>query len=76
VRHIVVKVMGERGKSDLNKSRETVSLEGERSPKGGRTFALECWCGHGLGTNVRPCAPSEGVNNRPMLGERSLPQCV
>jgi hypothetical protein len=33
--NIVVKVMGERGKSDLNKSRETFSLEGERSPKGG-----------------------------------------
>jgi hypothetical protein len=27
--YIVVKVMGKRGKSDLNKSREIVSLEGE-----------------------------------------------
>jgi hypothetical protein len=51
--NIVVKVMGERGKSDLNRSWETVSLEGERSPKGGRTFALECWYGRGLGMNVR-----------------------
>jgi hypothetical protein len=32
---IVVKVMGKKGKSDLNRSCETVSLEGERSPKGG-----------------------------------------
>jgi hypothetical protein len=40
--NIVVKVMGERGKNELNKSHETFSLEGERSPKGGRTFALEC----------------------------------
>jgi hypothetical protein len=73
---IVVKVMGKKGKSDLNRSCETVSLEGERSPKGGRTFALKYWCRRGLGTNVRPCAPGEGANNRSMVGERSLPQCV
>jgi hypothetical protein len=65
---------GEKGKSDLNRSRETVSLEGERSSKGGRTFALECWCGYGLGTNVRPCTPGEGVNDRPRRCDRSLPQ--
>jgi hypothetical protein len=65
---------GEKGKSDLNRSRETVSLESERSPKGGRTFALECWCGHGLGTNVHPCTPGEGVNDRPKRCDRSLPQ--
>jgi hypothetical protein len=65
---------GGKGKSDLNWSRETVSLEGERSPKGGRTFALECWCGHGLGMNVRLCAPGEGVKDRPRRCDRSLPQ--
>jgi hypothetical protein len=65
---------GGKGKSDLNRSRETFSLEGERSPKGGRTFALECWCGHGLGMNVRLCAPGEGVNDRPRRCDRSLPQ--
>jgi hypothetical protein len=72
--NIVVKVMRERGKNELNKSRETFSLEGERSPKGGRTFALKCWCGHGLGVNVRLCAPGEGVNDRPRRCDRSLPQ--
>jgi hypothetical protein len=30
----------------------------------------------GLGTNVRPCAPGEGANDRPNMGKRSLPQCV
>jgi hypothetical protein len=65
---------GEKGKSDLNRSQETVSLEGERSSKGGRTFALECWCGYGLGTNVRLGAPDEGVSDRPRRCDRSLPQ--
>jgi hypothetical protein len=76
VQHIVVKVMVERGKNDLNRLHETISLKGKRSPKGGRTFALEYWCGRGLGTNVRPCAPGEGANDHSMVGERSLPQCV
>jgi hypothetical protein len=30
----------------------------------------------GLGTNVRPCAPSKGAKDHPNMGERLLPQCV
>jgi hypothetical protein len=48
----------------------------------GRMIA-QCWVNvrtlvarRGLGTNVRPCAPSKGVNDHPRMGERSLPQCV
>jgi hypothetical protein len=94
--HGVGESNGKKGKGDLNRSRATNPLEGERSPKGGRTFALvrrrEC----GMGTNVRHCAPGEGANDRPrmcflsvfstieevsandrlVMDESSLPQCV
>jgi hypothetical protein len=40
---------GRKGESDLNRSRETVPLEGERLPKDGRPFALvlqrQAWAG-------------------------------
>jgi hypothetical protein len=45
--------MAERGKSDLNKSRETFSLEGERSSKGGERSHLSVGVGTGWG---RTCA--------------------
>jgi hypothetical protein len=64
---------GERG--DLNRSCASF-LESERSPKDGRTFALVLRHMRGLGTNVRPYTPGEGANDRPMVGERSLPQCL
>jgi hypothetical protein len=67
---------GRKGESDLNRSRETVPLEGERLPKDGRPFALVLQRRRGLGMNVHPCAPGEGANNRPQVGERSLPQCL
>jgi hypothetical protein len=67
---------GKKGESNLNSSRATVSLEGERSPSAGRTFTLVPVARRGLGTNVRPCAPGEVANDRPMLGERLLPRCV
>jgi hypothetical protein len=67
--------MEEGDESDLNRSLEEVHLEDERSPSGGRTFARVPVCVCGRGTNVRPRAPGEGANDRPVLGERSLPQC-
>jgi hypothetical protein len=71
-----VKVMEEGDESDLNRSREEVHLEGERSPNAGRMFArvLVCMCGRGM--NIHPRAPREGANDRPRMGERSLPQCL
>jgi hypothetical protein len=66
--------MGERGKSDLNKSRETFSLEGERSSKGGERSHLSVGVGTGLGTNVRPCTPGERANDHPRRCDRSIPQ--
>jgi hypothetical protein len=71
-----VKVMGEGDESDLNRSREEVHLEGEQSLSDGRTFTLVPMCVCGRGTNVRPCAPGEGANDHPRMGERSLPQCL
>jgi hypothetical protein len=70
-----VKMMGCGGR-DLNRSR------GSWVPRG-RTIA-QCWANVRpqvivrvwLGTNVRPRAPGEWANDRPMLGERSLPQCL
>jgi hypothetical protein len=67
---------GKKGEGDLNRSRATVHLQGEQSPRGGRTFALVLRRRRGLGTNVCPCAPSAGANDRPNMRERLLPQCV
>jgi hypothetical protein len=66
--------MGKKG--DLNRSHATTSFEGERSLSAGRTFALVPVCVYGQGTNVRPCTPGEGANDRLRMGERSLPQCL
>jgi hypothetical protein len=40
---------GEKGKSDLNRSRETVSLESERSPRVGERSHLSVGAGTGWG---------------------------
>jgi hypothetical protein len=40
---------GGKGKSDLNRSCETFSLEGERSPKGGERSHLSVGAGMGWG---------------------------
>jgi hypothetical protein len=71
-----VKVMEEGDESDQNRSREGAYLEGERSPSAGQTFARVPVCVCGRGTNVRPWVPGEGANDRPVLGECSLPQCL
>jgi hypothetical protein len=68
--------MGKEDESDLNRSREVVYLESERSPNAGRTFAFVPMYVCGQGTNVCPCAPGEGANDHPRMGGRSLPQCL
>jgi hypothetical protein len=62
-----------REKGDLNRSHASF-IEGERSPSVGRTFTLVTLCVCGRGTNVRPRPHGEGANDRPRMGERSLPQ--
>jgi hypothetical protein len=69
------KMMGCGGR-DLNRSRESWLPEGERLPSSRRTFARRSVCVCGRGTNVRPRAPGEGANDRPVLGERLLHQCL
>jgi hypothetical protein len=45
-------------------------------PRVGERSHSSVGAGARLGTNVRPCAPGEGANDRSMVGEHSLPQCV